>query len=556
LAKFVDVEAVETSVASTNKVRIDARLSTLPAVISDLGAGRAYEIAKAAIENNFITTNPDYSATYIADRVTKIGTLETKQADYIAVLANGGSTQPQIQTAKNAVIAALYALDGSTTDYPLNPSAVMAYWQNVKAILDKVKNMVPGATPGLADPYIKPPSISSSIIVTGKNGNTAFSGVAFNPVAGGYTLTLTDPNVTGAKPHAAFTLSASDFTSGTKFYTAVHEVQTNLGAVAPPTPQVYITNLKAYVYGGGTDVQAEINSRKQSVLDAIAAIRRQPDSKPADLAAKVALLNGWLGTALPNDKVISELSSGEQAALIRQLGVIESILSATRPNFDIASSLKTSDLVTLGGKNVGLQYSNFGMWRVTRTTSYSGDEKYLADQGMANKTEYDDFTFYGGLDGLKQGFSNPRNGIETVFRGKAMAMASKTNGAGDYSRKEFTGDATLTLKTKAANPLNTLKLSFEGWYDLTYANLDFSSPGGFSSSSVVFGGQGKFGTDWKFTNDETLFMSITGGVEGQGYGVETNHPSEVVGSFQLDGKAYDPTYDMHVEGAYGVKRTN
>jgi hypothetical protein len=604
LDKFVDTGSAENTIKALNTSRINSAVrkynegKAAAEQIPDIDPGKAtagltkaYEAAKAALEQNLT------DAFYISNKISDIGVpgasgtdghtgipnLESAYTDYAAaVLVANNDTN--IQTAKNKVVEALKILDASVTQFPVDISAVMEYYRTMYKIMKAVQPMIPAA--GNPSPYIPVLSVGPGSAMTARESDATTANVTFTPNAvTGYTITITDPLVSGRSA----TLIPEDFKYDGKFYTATQTSSqpTNTTPIATFKP-----DLKAFIYGGGSAVQAEIDKRKQQFNDIVTAIRNtsrdnltKPD--PADssktvpdtdkIAAfnkQIDTFNSWFGVSIPSNTTWADMQAILTTQINSLLTIANSIMNASRPNFDIFQEIETKDTVTLGGKTAGLQYSNFGIWTVEKKTVNKGDAKYVEDAQksgtVTSGVEYKDYTAYAGLDSLKQDFyilpNNPSNG-ELRFSGRAIGVAEKTGGTSGQAdaRLNITGTAELSLSNASlinpntstiagsANPNNRLVLAFENWHTLTFKGFDAATvgdgivPGSGTSIELT----GSPSDEWKINQT----MTITGTVNGQGYGIETGYPTEVVGDFALSGKPIDSNYtDISVTGAWGVKK--
>jgi len=223
--------------------------------------------------------------------------------------------------------------------------------------------------------------------------------------------------------------------------------------------------------------------------------------------------------------------------------------SLVTPRFDLTGKTAViEDTLILGGKALGLQHTEFGIWNMSRrieghlvstTTNYNQNGYFDNDTRVFTLSSSPKTAFAQGMTGM------------ATFKGAAVAVASNgLQGSDALKTQTVYGFATLTLDTSKTGyniPANILVLDFPDFYKFTIeqvTNLNTGQVGDGYINSVENNGN-KTGINFDGAPLGSWYVNMSGGL----YGVSGN-PSEVSGTFYIsrsDIRAF-------ITGAFGAKR--
>jgi hypothetical protein len=214
-----------------------------------------------------------------------------------------------------------------------------------------------------------------------------------------------------------------------------------------------------------------------------------------------------------------------------------------------------TDIILLGGKMLGLQYSDFGVWKQQDKKTFVASAPGAADITDSTSHYLDDRPFYFGDSGKKQGFAG-LSGSRT-FTGTAVGRAF--NSYEYYIYKDVVGSASLTVDQSLSN-ISGLELAFDDYYRFTLNRpAPIDAGGGFTGADFTVLDNGN--------TDPLLALTAGAGMaSGQFYGASS--PEEAVGTFEfrqdlpvkgtlppalIDPDTEDSYYHRGVTAAFGVK---
>ena len=247
------------------------------------------------------------------------------------------------------------------------------------------------------------------------------------------------------------------------------------------------------------------------------------------------------------------------------------VVGGTGPNgstrwFNIEGKTAVADdTLILGGKAVGLQHSDFGIWNTQRriegylVCSINGlsQEGWFDSRTVAFRTSLDTSAF------LPTGMTGTR-----IFTGSAVAVASNgMYGSSQLRTQTVFGSAELTIDLSQVNmgasALNSLVLDFPYFYsfsfDVSHRNGNVGiSTGGTRNVGLLGGGSvlsiENTGNRTNISFDGGSLSNWVGNVDGAFFGVPGD-PSEVVGTFNISNIGTNAEHRREtLSGAFGVKR--
>lgn len=213
-------------------------------------------------------------------------------------------------------------------------------------------------------------------------------------------------------------------------------------------------------------------------------------------------------------------------------------------NVNIDGTVTMVDTIYIGGKKLGLSYSEFGGWAAS--TNIKGTGSYLGIPLPINTTTQDMEGMWLGNDSAKKSF----DGVAAAqdFTGNAIAVAYENNeNSLDAKSALVTGSATISV-----NPANlaatTLKLDFTDFYSFTLSNIEVLSSGAIAATdssaiSVVEDMANSSGINF----GADLNVDV---LNGQFYGKDL--PTEAVGAFRIGDKS-EAGIERGISGSFGVK---
>ncbi len=243
----------------------------------------------------------------------------------------------------------------------------------------------------------------------------------------------------------------------------------------------------------------------------------------------------------------------------------------------IELDLTYSDFGILDSKTVEFEYDNEG----NKVQCYNGI--------CSTNLEAEEFSvgFFGGYDQRKIDTTK----IETdkiAFTGKALGYVSGTGFSTTENRmiettRKLDGNATLTFQRNNGNPISTLNMKFDNWYDVTaiqesndIVNLKFDNPKGESSGNNAF--LYKLNTDSEYKdilhpNSENIIKDRDGNIINNNFSINyyyeptTQKVIEAVGGinfidtnkkddYKLENSPSADDYNLQFQGAFGAKRNN
>jgi hypothetical protein len=221
-----------------------------------------------------------------------------------------------------------------------------------------------------------------------------------------------------------------------------------------------------------------------------------------------------------------------------------------------------TDVILLGGKMLGLQYSDFGVWKQQEEATAVASAPGGPDITVSASTHIDDMAFYFGDSGKRQGFAGLSG--SRSFNGTAVGRAFNSYEYTIY--KEVVGSAALTVDQSLSN-ITSLELAFDDYYTFSLnGSASVDRRGGFTASGFTVSDNG---------NTDPLLALTTGAssprfrdqARGQFYGASS--PEEAVGAFEFSesfpvsglppaifGPGVEDNYNTYLRGvtaAFGVK---
>lgn len=209
----------------------------------------------------------------------------------------------------------------------------------------------------------------------------------------------------------------------------------------------------------------------------------------------------------------------------------------------------STEIIEVGGKTLGLQYADFGMWKTIINYNGSGgvitrmNEPEILDD-MENRAYRAAFTAGTGTES---------------FTGNAMGVVRAHNSAYSDDVAAPLGAevyGTASLDVNLTNLRATLDLLFPGFYDFSFTNLSVDRSGELDEIDRT--------TQLSVTNNGNAtginlntVSGVTGGfdVDGQFYGPSRNNPTEAVGDVEIRQTAVNGVNNyVDVDIAFGVKK--
>lgn len=217
----------------------------------------------------------------------------------------------------------------------------------------------------------------------------------------------------------------------------------------------------------------------------------------------------------------------------------------------VNGTLSSSNIIEVGGKAVGLQYADFGMWK---TISTFAGTKNGVDASRTLMHDPEDWTGKMGSHANRADFAV--GAANATFTGKAMGVARVHNGVGDDPAgavfDEIYGNAKLDVNVagRSAN----LELDFDQYYTFTFNNLEMERGGEFeerdnAANLVISAKKAGFNKNVDLTGATLRDFDV----EGQFYGPNSTSPVEAVGDADITMR--DPmNQTIEIDMAFGVKR--
>lgn len=235
--------------------------------------------------------------------------------------------------------------------------------------------------------------------------------------------------------------------------------------------------------------------------------------------------------------------------------LLDVILKNKITSFDVYKQKEIVDTVKLGGRALGLSYSDFGIWKIKGGFHFIGNKDLITKakewgEDLDDKSYEDYYTFTNGIDKYKQGFDTAKAtvGAKTKFTGTTMAVATLTDSSNKKKHKEFNGTASMTVDNASGKA--EVGLEYKNWYNFKFKEIDVKNSNGFSSNVAPEINGTSADSEFKFNN----LTGQTGEIKGKMYGLEAGKPEEAVGSFKVNSAPADPAYNnLTVNGVFGVK---
>lgn len=190
--------------------------------------------------------------------------------------------------------------------------------------------------------------------------------------------------------------------------------------------------------------------------------------------------------------------------------------------------------IETGNKNLGLQYSDFGL--KYEEAELQKEDDMIAFFGLDHYTYTEHNAFIGGYTDK---IANPTE--EMSFKGEAFAGLTRKQGDAaiessnqilEPNNKYYRGTADFIVKTAANSSALEQKLvadfSKEGWYTVTVDNIPLNSHGG----NISFENKSGKTIDAKWQADQANQRGELENMNIKYYGPESTNPTEVVGSIQ------------------------
>lgn len=201
-------------------------------------------------------------------------------------------------------------------------------------------------------------------------------------------------------------------------------------------------------------------------------------------------------------------------------------------------SLTITDKVYLGGKGVGLEYSEFGSWKFYY--SFNGTINGSPQPSFSARDE--DMPFYEADAAQKASFPVNLPAADQSFTGTAVGMYVNENAPAGPLRKDLFGTAAITIP---AGTLVGSKLKIDFVDDFLIEITNAVTPTGDLNG---YGATYKVGAP---VNSELgPFTATSLALDGHFYGPSANEPTEAVGKFKIS----EDTSDHYIVGAFGVKK--
>lgn len=219
--------------------------------------------------------------------------------------------------------------------------------------------------------------------------------------------------------------------------------------------------------------------------------------------------------------------------------------------------------IYLGGKVLGLEYADFGIWLA------SGHSQEIAvDGSLISETKKmpSGAGFWTDTGAHTQAPVNGQNFAGTAIAVASVAEASTPNEP--YDSAMLSGTAELSISDPGSGLTGTLNLLFPGYHNFTLANIGIDGSGAMSgptsdpvsghvSGVWTTGGIGVTGTP-STENQNFSFDTVQGAsgrLGGQFYGDGINVSREAAGYFGISGTSQGSTDIVRVNGAFGVVGT-
>ena len=420
-----------------------------------------------------------------------------------------------INAQKSDICNNLETLTGTTvSEVPANMNDVLSYWNLQKQILTTIKNL--NYTP-----------------------NTVVYN--YNNALEDYTLDLSSNNKT-------VTFKANEFKLDTanRSYTATKDRD----AVVTEEAIVTFPNLWIYLNAGGSST-TEFTARKNNVLAVFNAVKNNSATTAQIQDFKTWVTDPSTGTIMIDKDKLSN-SSTEDSKLFD--AVYKTLNSSKDVSLALSSTVKTTDTVHLGGNYSKLSFADYGVWKISKVTEYSGNDNLLTYYGKKNPEVSQSYIypFFSGLDSLKQAYVADAASQNKTFTGNTIAYATLVGlNSSNTIEKALTGSAKLNINM--ADVTGTLSLVFEDWYQFNISGLDLSNKDGFYKENATT----SLTTPSTMTSNNWLKSpDFTTTVSGVQYGLKENTPVEAVGAYSIEttGVAAPEKYSkLVIEGAFGVK---
>jgi|GEM_PF-5060194 len=287
------------------------------------------------------------------------------------------------------------------------------------------------------------------------------------------------------------------------------------GKELPQAPQIPFSN------GAATPISGANNIIKSGVDS----VRFPAKVGPGSLSTSGNSLTGYSLARTGSDLVLGGGGREVKFNLNSDFMAGSDFIFASKSQAGEASA--NNDMVVLGGKKLGLEYADFGVWKSSSATSATSVRNadvpfFIADNNMKSNMPTTNKTFTGKAVGSAYDYTNGNNNVKDIAGLATLNFNSSTN------RMEMT-------------------LAFDGFYTFTFtpnysvANGSYGA-GSYNSTSVAVSGNAG-GTGISFTSG--TYMA---NVVGQFYGASQGAPSETAGTFMLNSGSV-----KGIIGAFGAK---
>ena len=495
-----------------------------------------------------IKTDATFTSSVTSDYAGKDYTADNYIGLMTALNTKKGELKTNTSALESEIKTNLKKLDPTVNEIPLTIESVISYWQKQLKILNVIKDVS----------YLSSSTIDSNDMKTNVLGNDITVGYTYNKALNDYTLDL-------KKNEYTVSFKATDFKKDANHlsYTATNKRDDEV----VENSAVFMTNLKKYLSDGGK-TSDEIKARAEYAIKLFKAIKSEADRKDGDTtvyandAQKTEFLNLTNGF-VSNINNLTDSSSEDYKNFNIALIILQS-KGMTPEDFGLKKTVSTTDTVYLGGNYAGLSFSDFGVWNISSSNTYTGNKtllNYLKDTVAKDTSSSENYSFYSGLDSLKQRTLKDESmgDKEIVFTGNTIGYGTLTGKAeADTQKVNLNGTAKLNVTARDANAY--LTLTFPKWYGFRINGINLQNKDGFSkeftgNTSEAYINSSCTSCGW-FKSDENGSIKLTGSVNGAQYGLEENTPTEAVGVYKITSSDVDTEKytDIKIEGAFGVKK--
>lgn len=188
-----------------------------------------------------------------------------------------------------------------------------------------------------------------------------------------------------------------------------------------------------------------------------------------------------------------------------------------------------TDSLEYGGKQLGLSYADFGMWKTKG--KFTGT---IAGAGAAFESLNDPDKWTNGRDASEAYFAASGTG-DATYSGNAMGVARTYTGYNsDVAAQQFhefygSADMKVNLQSRTAS----LDLKFDNFYNFSFTNLSVADRDGEIDDDRATLNITANGTNSSNVNFTTGSSSSGFDVDGQFYGPSRTNPTEVVGEVEI-----------------------